>query len=469
MTPSSARSRFFAQENCINNKNFVSGKAFLCDELFSFSAPSQHQRNAEERMATEKSSSKVSADMHRNHSIKQEINILLLGVTGVGKSTLINALVNYLANNTLEQAINGRIQVLIPFLFSYFNENTFEEERIAYGKDDEYEQITIIQQTCTKKCRSFVFTIGDRLLRFIDTPSVGDTRGCEQDIQNFDEIINYISRYKYLNGICILLKPNEPLLTVDFRYSVSELLRYLPKSALESIMCVFTNSRQTFFMPGSTRQILKSLLNEHQRNHDIQICFQKMNTFLIDNEGFRCLALHHHGIRLDDEQIQNYTKSWNYTVKELMRLFSYTIDRPNYTVCNIVSLYHVQRLISILAQSIFQMPQHIQRVIQQAEKHKKNISKTLQNLLEHGVQVLPIDPPKLVCTNPKFLDITYVNDSLKIKYKSICYRGFFPTDNANIRACDVMNQETGKVFYIFLTNRVNRIVTTMIFFLIHLS
>ncbi|CAG8843022.1 25939_t:CDS:1, partial [Racocetra persica] len=53
----------------------------------------------------------------------------------------------------------------------------------------------------------------DMVIRFIDSPEIGDTRGVGKDKENFENILKYISNYEYLNGICILLKPNNARLT----------------------------------------------------------------------------------------------------------------------------------------------------------------------------------------------------------------------------------------------------------------
>ncbi len=47
----------------------------------------------------------------------------------------------------------------------------------------------------------------------------------------------------YLNGVCILLKPNVSRLSLQFRYCFKELMVHLHKSALPNILFCFTNTR----------------------------------------------------------------------------------------------------------------------------------------------------------------------------------------------------------------------------------
>ncbi len=53
----------------------------------------------------------------------------------------------------------------------------------------------------TRECQSFVFHITNRKFRLIDTPAINE--------KNFESILAYIAQVEYLNGICILLKPDE--------------------------------------------------------------------------------------------------------------------------------------------------------------------------------------------------------------------------------------------------------------------
>jgi hypothetical protein len=86
----------------------------------------------------------------------------------------------------------------------------------------------------------------------IDTPGVGDTRGFEQDKKNFAMTLDYISSFKEIHGICILLKPNEARLTPSLRYCISQLFSQLHRNAAKNIVFCLTNTQGTLYKPGET-------------------------------------------------------------------------------------------------------------------------------------------------------------------------------------------------------------------------
>jgi GTPase SAR1 family protein len=251
-----------------------------------------------------------------------------LGETGVGKSTFINAFVNYLKFETLEQAERGEPVVLIPVSFLLTRGDQFDEFIVKFGNDDINEDHEHEGQSVTQQCKSYVFDINDRLrLRFIDTPGIGDTRGVTQDIKNIDHILTYINTLPYLNAVCLLLKPNASRLNVFFRSCVRQLLTYLTPIGFNNIIFCFTNSRSTFYAPGDTGRLLREMLNQENLN---DIPFGKENTFCFDSESFRYLAARKCDLDFDDYQKTECKNSWNGAVTESVRLLNFVQTREPY-------------------------------------------------------------------------------------------------------------------------------------------
>jgi GTP-binding protein EngB required for normal cell division len=254
------------------------------------------------------------------------INVLLLGETGVGKSTFINAFVNYLTFKTLEQAQKKPI-VLIPVSFLMTIGDEFQERTVTFGGTDTLnnEDHDHPGQSVTQHCKSYIFTFNDndnkrRKLRIIDTPGIGDVRGLAQDDINMQHILSYINNLTHLNAICILMKPNNSRLNVFFRTCLMQLFDFLGENARDKIIFCFTNSRATFYTPGNTAPLLKELLKSLPVKN---IPFTKNNTFCFDSESFRYLVATQNQIRFDDSDKKDYEESWNKSSNESKRCLEY--------------------------------------------------------------------------------------------------------------------------------------------------
>lgn len=249
---------------------------------------------------------------------KRDVNILLLGETGVGKSTFINSFCNYLRYSDLRHAMVAKDQLitLIPTSFTITDSN-FEERLIKVGPADTNEYLET-GASATQTCRSYVFPIrrGKLRIRLIDTPGIGDVRGINQDSENFEDVLSFISEFKHLNAICILLKPNNARLTVMFEFCIKQLLSRLERSASNNIVFVFTNSRSTFYRPGDTMPVLKKMLRELK---NVTIPTERENVFCTDNEAFRFLAANNNGIKFERMDVDNFATSWKKSVHECWR------------------------------------------------------------------------------------------------------------------------------------------------------
>lgn len=215
---------------------------------------------------------------------------------------------NYLNFETLDEAENAvTVHSLIPSNFTVTDEN-FQPRLIRFGKDSN--ESIIPGASATQSARSYIFDAGIRI-RLIDTPGIGDTRGIGKDEENFDRLLTVIGELQEIHGICILLKPNNARLTVLFEYCIKQMLSRLQKDASNNIMFLFTNSRSTFYRPGDTVTPLKQILDQiKSKPPHIDIPFNKKNVFCVDNEAFRFLIARRNGIKFDDDEKDNFSKSW---------------------------------------------------------------------------------------------------------------------------------------------------------------
>ncbi|CAF3309880.1 unnamed protein product [Rotaria socialis] len=257
--------------------------------------------------------------------IDDTINILLLGETGVGKSTFINAFANYLTFHSFEQAESSEPVVVIPVSFIITTGDNFEERTIEFGEVDSLnnENFNATGQSVTQHCRSYTFDLHDggrRMVRIIDTPGFGDTRGTDQDDQNIEHILQYINNLTHLNAICFLLKPNASRLNVFFRTCFTQLFSLLSPAARHNTIFCFTNARSTFYAPGNTAPLLKTMLAESSMS---DITFKKENTFCFDSESFRYLVALQSDVSFGYDEKTEYEHSWSTSVKESNRLIDY--------------------------------------------------------------------------------------------------------------------------------------------------
>ncbi|CAF1014228.1 unnamed protein product [Rotaria sp. Silwood1] len=253
------------------------------------------------------------------------INILLLGESGVGKSTFINAFVNYLTFETLNKAEQGKPVVLIPVSFLMTVGNNFDECIVKFGNSDSFnnEDFDHPGQSVTQHCKSYVFHLNDTnktKLRIIDTPGFGDTRGLRQDDANMQHILEYINELTHLNAVCFLLKPNASRINSFFIACLTQLLDLLGPNARQNIVFCFTNARSTFYTPGDTAPLLKSMLQSFSFG---DIPFIKQNTFCFDNESFRYLVARQNSIEFNDQDYSEYENSWSKSVTESNHFLSF--------------------------------------------------------------------------------------------------------------------------------------------------
>ncbi|KAF9903539.1 hypothetical protein EC991_003744 [Linnemannia zychae] len=379
------------------------------------------------------------------HPGDDEINILLLGETGVGKSTFINAFANYLRYDSLEIAERMEMVTLIQSSFE------IEGKIVTAGEPDKNEKLKN-GQSSTQYCRSYVFPLNDDTkIRLIDTPGIGDTRGVKQDRINFEEIMDYIAGFERIHGVCILLLPNTSRLTTSFRFCIDELLLHLHKSAADNIVFTFTKTRSSFYGPGDTMTPLKTYLRELEQECGVIIPLDSSTMFFFDNESFRLYAALKQGIVFDQNTKDAFGASWTKSVEEARRLVKRVMELTPHKTAETVTLDMARRSILLLAPAMAKINENITIEV----KDIKNLRTEAQNneISAESLRTklicsyMDLDPiklnrPRTVCTSAS---CTTVYDKI-VRYNKHCHPSCYLTNvtinvvhHSGLRNCSAMN------------------------------
>ena len=315
-------------------------------------------------------------EMTAKQTADKELNILLLGETGVGKSTWINAIANYLTYPTMKEAEAGELICPIATSFAISDKN-YDFKTVNIGSDDN--EVHETGESSTQQPKTYVFKACSGLaVRIIDTPGIGDTRGIEKDKDNFQSIMSHIANFEKLHAICILLKPNDARLTVMFRFCIKELLVNLHVEACKNIVFCFTQCRGTSFRPGDTLPSLQKLMSQ---NASVHIQLNKETIYCLDNEAVRYLTSVKSGIEMDEGERQLNSHSWNTSVRESERLIRHIISVKPHIVQNTVSLNNARQAITALIKPLSEISKIIQKNIEAIEEKQSELSAPANKIL----------------------------------------------------------------------------------------
>jgi hypothetical protein len=363
---------------------------------------------------------------------RTELNVLILGETGVGRSTFINAFINYLAFPSLDEGMLAEeLNCIIPCSFSTQDVDAsgkLVKKEVRIGSDrDERDGRT--GQSATQKTMVYPLFVGNYMVRLIDTPGIGDTRGVEQDKKNFVDVLSVLRNYEKLPGILILLKPNASRLTVMFRFCVEELLTHLHRSAAANMAFGFTNTRGSNYRPGDTFDPLEIHLSKYK---DVIPGLFNDNVYCFDSESFRYLAARKQGI--DMGNLEDYRRSWDHSANEAQRLLAHFGDLSPHHVRSTLSLNETRYLIEQLTAPMAQISKTIMQSIALNEADAVALSDTrlagralLAKLNSQKLTLTAhqLSQPKTACSNEKCVRVHrpsgLFGGDMQILYTTLCH------------------------------------------------
>ncbi|KAK3566903.1 hypothetical protein QTP86_004751 [Hemibagrus guttatus] len=191
--------------------------------LISEGPPTQYRLIAEERNLNEDGSVRKWTFGQRDVKMQNKI-LLMVGETGTGKTTLINAMTNYILG--------------VKFTDEVWFEITEEggDHHMSNQSKSQTTEITVYE----------VFAQDNPIcLTIIDTPGYGDTRGIEYDKQiaeNLHKLFHSDSGMKEIDAVCLVVKASENRLTDRQQYIFDAVLSLFGKDIENNIVIFITHS-----------------------------------------------------------------------------------------------------------------------------------------------------------------------------------------------------------------------------------
>jgi len=214
--------------------------------------------------------------------------MILIGESGVGKSTWINAFANYCTFSSVEEAVKAGGVFPIPCTFE-----TETDETIHISSDGNVIPATShaaeVGESVTQMPGVYSFEYKNTQINLIDTPGMNDTQDTsdhDKDKQHVNDILSILSTYDEIHAICILVKASENLLSKALKYTLTELLGHLDKDACNNVIFVFTYAASTNFNPVKIQKILQKFL----KDKEVRIPLTKSTVYCFENNTMDYLA-----------------------------------------------------------------------------------------------------------------------------------------------------------------------------------
>lgn len=385
-----------------------------------------------------------------------KITIAVLGRTGVGKSTWINAFANYLQYDSFDEALlNEKVYVPVYSKFLYKEIEERSDSESSNDEDDEktasenftnlpfksiavgdpgslYDEDRSVVESATSYPCSYTLKNEDKVeVTIIDTPGLGDTFDVMTDDTHIKAILDHFSMYEVIDAFVILLKPDEHRISQEFLYTIRKIFNQLHKSAKSNVVFAFTHSRNTDFMDGDTFHVLTKVL--HKMELEIEI--NNKNRFYFDNSPFRYLAVcaKSHVPTKQRSLMQEY---WKKSSRNFVKLLKYVKSLEPHNTSATISIHEVRLNINIMTEPLIEICKSIKRTSFAILSAIKTVNESLQSqgktkvLSVKGQELVykPLASPQTVCSNEECSreEVFKEQDGSEVRkkiYDPICCKG----------------------------------------------
>ena len=214
---------------------------------------------------------------------KKKFKMLLIGETGVGKSSLVAFIRNYAKQRGAR-----------------FNASKLE----TFDMESE----TGIMTSQTKSTAVYRMDVGNLALYLTDTPGFADSEGEKQTKKNVENIISTVRTFDYINCISLVINGTESRLTPVIDLVFKEIVKLLPGEVLDKTIVIFTKTVR--------RSSLNFRMETIDENYGLSI--PSSRTFMLDNPFCAWIKEKKESVPDFDEIYEDFMKEF----KKLDKIFS---------------------------------------------------------------------------------------------------------------------------------------------------
>ena len=228
---------------------------------------------------------------------ERSTNILVIGETGVGKSTWIHALLNYMEVIKIEESIRYLI----------FDEKEIQKvngkKELGSSFTNEPDIYNIIPNE---------YSPYENPIRIIDTAGFGDTRGKEYDEKIMDDIKKMFesSNIDSLNAVCILFKGSETRNHERTKDILDKVFSLFGKEIKNNIIIIFTFSNSS----TDARTAITTLKDKSSAFYQIMGDIDNLPHFFFNNIAYFSDDREYHYNSFELNTL-NFEKFFNYIAK----------------------------------------------------------------------------------------------------------------------------------------------------------
>ena len=284
-------------------------------------------------------------------------NIMVIGETGVGKSTWIHSLLNYMQDIEIEEDIR----------YLLFNEKEMKEEyEKKYGKKSAGSSVTDIPTIYNIESTK----INNNIIRLIDIAGFGDTRGKDYDEKIIRDILELYqnSEIKYLNAVCLIFKATETRAHERFKNIMDKVFSIFGEDIKNNIIIIFT-----FVDSFNEIPTIKTLKDNNLPFINILGNIEDLNYYSFNNKAYFCKERKH----LKNVYINN-TNNFENFLKNVFNLESISLESSRKVI---LSRCEIKNKISNLVNNIGYIMNDVKLVNNNSKiiSEKKDETEILEN------------------------------------------------------------------------------------------